>query len=124
MSVSMDIKLKRKKIYVLGDILDVINTSGHLVCPLEIEQVLTANSAVEAAAVVAEPDELLFEAPAAYIVLAAGQEWSRQLESSLKAAVNNGVSSYAVPKHFYIVKELPQTASGKINRKALRDCRV
>ena len=99
---------------------DVINTSGHLVGPVEVEQVLTVNPAVTEAAVVAEPDELSFEVPAAYLVLSEGQEWSRQLESTLKSAVNTGVSSYAIPKHFYIVNDLPHTESGKINRSFLR----
>lgn len=99
---------------------DVINTSGHLVGPLEVEQVLTADPVVTAAAVVAEPDELLYEAPAAFLVLAEEVEWSRKLESTLKVAVNSGVSVYAVPKHFYIVDSLPQTSSGKINRAELR----
>ena len=100
---------------------DVINTSGHLVGPLEIEQVLADNPAVAAAAVVAEPDDLLYEAPAAFIVLLGGQEWSRQLETALKVSVNSCVSSYAVPKHFYVVDNLPQTSSGKINRSELRN---
>lgn len=100
---------------------DVINTSGHLVGPLEIEQVLADNPAVAAAAVVGEPDDLLYEAPAAFIVLLGGQEWSRQLETELKVSVNTCVSSYAVPKHFYVVDNLPQTPSGKINRSELRN---
>lgn len=99
---------------------DVINTSGHLVGPLEVEQVLCAHPAVAAAAVVAVSDNLLYEAPAAFLVLKEGQEWNHQLETSLKVAVNNGVSSYAVPKHFTIIHELPLTGSGKINRSALR----
>ncbi len=99
---------------------DVINTSGHLVGPMEVEQVLTADPAVAEAAVVAEPDEMLYEAPAAFIVPADGVEWSRQLETALKVAVNSGVSVYAVPKHFYLLDALPQTGSGKINRAELR----
>lgn len=99
---------------------DVINTSGHLVGPLEVEQVLTADPAVTAAAVAGVPDELLYEAPAAFLVLAEGTEWNRQLETALKVAVNNSVSPYAVPKHFYLIDELPLTESGKINRKALK----
>ena len=99
---------------------DVINTSGHLVGPLEIEQVLDANPAIAISAVVAEPDELCFEVPAAYIILAEGYEWSRHLETALKVAVNTGISSYAVPKHFYPVQTLPQTPSGKIDRKQLK----
>ena len=100
---------------------DVINTSGHLVGPAEVEQVLCMDPAVTDAAVTAAPDELCFEVPAAFLVLADGVEWSHQLELKLKAAINNGVSSYAVPKYFYIISELPQTDSGKINRNTLRD---
>ncbi len=100
---------------------DVINTSGHLVGPLEVEQVLMADKAVAAAAVVGIPDELLYEAPAAFLVLAEGAEWNRQLETALKVAVNSSVSSYAVPKHFCMIDELPLTPSGKINRKALKE---
>lgn len=99
---------------------DVINTSGHLVGPLEVEQALTAQPAVAAAAVVGVPDELLYEAPAAFLVLTPGQEWNRQLETALKVAVNNNVSPYAVPKHFTILSELPMTGSGKIDRKTLK----
>ena len=99
---------------------DVINTSGHLVGPLEVEQVLSAHPAVAAAAVVGVPDELLYEAPAAFLVLTEGTEWNRQLESALKVAVNNSVSPYAVPKHFYLIDELPLTPSGKIDRKELK----
>ncbi len=99
---------------------DVINTSGHLVGPLEVEQTLTANSAVAAAAVVSEPDDLLYEQPAAFLVLEKSCDWSRELEIALRVAVNTGVSVYAVPKHFYIVEDLPRTMSGKIDRAALR----
>lgn len=98
---------------------EVINTSGHLVGPLEVEQVLTAHPSVAAAAVTSEPDELLYEAPVAYLVLQPGQEWNRSLETALKVAVNSGVSVYAVPKRFYVVKDLPLTGSGKIDRKSL-----
>ena len=100
---------------------DVINTSGHLVSPMEIEQVLIEHAFVESAAVVAEPDELLYEAPAAFIVLKEGTQWTRQLETALKVSVNNNVSPYAVPKHFYIAENIPQTSSGKINRSKLKE---
>ncbi len=99
---------------------DVINTSGHLVGPLEVEQVLTADPAVAEAAVVAEPDELSYEVPSAFLVLNEGFEWNRELEMALRVAVNNNVSVYAVPKHYRVVSELPHTMSGKIDRAELR----
>ncbi len=99
---------------------DVINTSGHLVSPLEVEQVLASCPEVVSAAVVGAPDDLLFEAPAAFLILAEGVEWTKQLETSLKVAVNNNVSSYAVPKKFYPVDDFPATSSGKVSRSELK----
>ena len=68
-----------------------------------------------------QTDDLLYEAPAAFLVLAEGQEWSKPLETRLKVAVNNNVSAYAVPKKFYLVGEIPLTMSGKINRAELKN---
>ncbi len=99
---------------------DVINTAGHLVGPEEAEQVLESDPAVRAAAVVSEPDEMLYEHPAAFVVLEDGIEWNRALESRLRVSVNRSVSVYAVPKRFIPVSSLPYTASGKLNRSVLR----
>ena len=81
---------------------------------------LTADPAVAEAAVVAEPDELSYEVPSAFLVLNEGFEWNRELEMALRVAVNNNVSVYAVPKHYRVVSELPHTMSGKIDRAELR----
>ena len=48
---------------------DIINTSGHLLGPFEVESVLTADASVADAAVVSVPDPLVFEAVAAVLVL-------------------------------------------------------
>lgn len=99
---------------------DVINTAGHLVGPEEVEQVLESDPAVRAAAVVSEPDAMLYEHPAAFVVLEDGIEWNRTLESRLRVSVNRSVSVYAVPKRFIPVLSLPYTGSGKLNRSVLR----
>lgn len=99
---------------------DVINTSGHLVGPFEIESVLLEQPEVAEAAVCAEKDPAAYEKPAAFIVLKKGIEWNHELETRLKSAVFSHVSPYAVPKSFYIMKELPKTSSGKIIRKMCR----
>ena len=85
-----------------------------------MEQALEADPAVRAAAVVSEPDEMLYEHVTAFVVLEDGIEWERTLESRLRVSVNRSVSVYAVPKRFIPVSELPYTASGKLNRGALR----
>ena len=66
---------------------DIINTSGHLLGPFEVESVLTADASVADAAVVSVPDPLVFEAVAAVLVLKEGAAWSEELELRLKKAV-------------------------------------
>lgn len=99
---------------------DVINTSGHLVGPFEIESALLQAEEVIDAAVIAEKDPLAYEKPAAFLVLAPGCEWSRELELKLRKTVTNAIAAYAVPAHFHISEFLPKTASGKTDRGALK----
>lgn len=99
---------------------DVINTSGHLVGPFEVESVLLEDERVLETAVVSEPDPLLYEKVVAFIVLKPGIGFNTELETELKMAVNGKLSSHAVPKAFYPLKVLPKNASGKILRNELR----
>ena len=99
---------------------DVINTSGHLVGPFEVESVLLEDERVFEAGVVSEPDPLLYEKVEAFIVLKPGVKFDIDLENDLKMAVNSKLSGHAVPKAFYPLKALPKNASGKILRNELR----
>ena len=66
---------------------DIINTSGHLLGPFEVESVLTADASVADAAVVSVPDPLIFEAVAAVLVLKEGAAWSEELVADRKSVV-------------------------------------
>lgn len=99
---------------------DVINTSGHLVGPFEVESVLLEDERILEAGVVAEPDPLLYEKVAAFIVLKNGVRFDEALENEIKMAVNQKLSGHAVPRAFYQLEELPKNASGKILRNELR----
>lgn len=100
---------------------DLINTSGHLLGPFEVESVLCADSAVQDAAVVSVPDPLTFEAVAAFLVLKDGIDWDETLELRLRTAVSGAIAVYAAPKLFVVVSELPRNDAGKILRRELRD---
>lgn len=99
---------------------DVINTSGHLVGPFEIESALIAHEAVVEAAAFPVPDEGAGEVVVAKVVLAPGFEGTRQLVRDLKTAVGRSVGPHAAPREVVIVDGLPRTRSGKILRRVAR----
>jgi len=99
---------------------DVINTSGHLVGPFEIESALLTHPAVVEAAAFPIPVADAGEAVAARVVLAAGSESSRELVRDLKTLVRRQVGPYAVPRDVVVVDRLPRTRSGKIMRRVAR----
>jgi acetyl-CoA synthetase len=99
---------------------DVINTAGHLVSPFEVESALLERPEVAEAAVVALPDELLFECVAAKVVLRDAFKASPALELELKLHVSNRVSTMASPRRLEFCERLPRTKSGKIMRRVVR----
>jgi fatty-acyl-CoA synthase len=96
---------------------DMFISGGENVYPAEIESVLHAHPAVAEAAVVGVPDEKWGEVGLAYVVLAPDQT-SR--EADLLAFCRRRLAGYKVPKSVLFVPDLPKTAAGKINRKALK----
>ena len=99
---------------------DVINTSGHLVGPFEIESVLLELPEVAEAAAVSAPDPIRFEKVVVFVCLRPGQSASRELESRIRLHVANRISSIASPQDVVFVESLPRNRSGKIMRRVLR----
>lgn len=98
---------------------DLINVGGRKVYPLEVEVVGEAIDGVAECACVAapDPDQLLGEVPALYLVLRDGA----QLEArQVIDAMRGKLSPYAVPRLVRFVPELPRTDSGKLKRAVLR----
>jgi acetyl-CoA synthetase len=99
---------------------DVINTSGHLVGPFEVESALIRHPFVVEAAAFAAPAQDAGEVVVAEVVLTQGAEASRALVRDLKSIVRRQVGPYAVPREILFVEALPRTRSGKIMRRAIR----
>jgi acetyl-CoA synthetase len=99
---------------------DVINTSGHLVGPFEIESALLECDEVIEAGIIGAPDALVYEKVVAYIRLAIGVEWSREVELKLRLHVSNKLSSIATPNEFIVLDSVPKNKSGKIMRRLLK----
>ena len=106
--------------WFLGRDDDVINTSGHLVSPFEVESSLLEMEEIVEAGVVGLPDDVLFEKVIAYVVLAKGKEMTKDLELKIRLHVNNRISSIASPSEVYKLDMLPKNRSGKVMRRILR----
>jgi acetyl-CoA synthetase len=99
---------------------DVINTSGHLVGPFEIESALLTNGGVAEAAAFGVPDLAAGERVVVKVVLREGIAASKEIERHLRTAVRRSVGPYAVPREIIFELKLPRTRSGKIMRRVAK----
>jgi acetyl-CoA synthetase len=99
---------------------DVINTSGHLISPFEVESALLEVEEVVESGVIGAPDELLFEKVAAFVRLRDGCVPSPDLELKLRIWVANKASSLATPQEIVFCDAIPKNKSGKIMRRVLK----
>jgi long-chain acyl-CoA synthetase len=104
-------------LYFLGRKDDIIKTSGHMVSPKEVENVLCEMEDIVEAAVVGVEDEVLGKAVKAFICLA---DNSRATEKEIVTFCSKHLEDYAVPKYISFQKSLPRTESGKIQKRDLK----
>lgn len=96
---------------------DMLKVSGIYVSPFEVEATLVQHPAVLEAAVIGKQDAEGLTKTKAFVVLKEGVEVSAE---ELKAFVKNKLAPYKYPRFIEFVKELPKTATGKIQRFKLR----
>lgn len=105
-------------LFLVGRSSEMIKSAGERIFPQEIEDVLHRLPGVAEVAVIGLPDEMLGERVVAYIIPTEGAELERgQLKQHCLAAM----PFVRVPKEFVLVRELPQTASGKVSRSKLKE---
>lgn len=106
--------------WFLGRSDDVINTSGHLVSPFEVESVLLELPEVSESGVIGAPDDLLFERVVAFVSFHGGIEFNPELELKIRLHIANRLSSIAIPQQVIPVETVPKNKSGKIMRRVLK----
>ena len=107
-------------LYFEGRADDVIISAGYRIGPFEVESALVSHPAVTEAAVVAAPDEERGAVVRAVVVLRDGYAPSPELASELQDHVKRETAPYKYPRIVEFARELPKTASGKIQRAVLR----
>ncbi len=100
---------------------DVIISGGENISSVEVESVLLRHPSVLEVGVVGMPHEKWGESPHAFVVLKSGKSAT---ETELKEFVGQHIASFKKPQWVSFVKELPKTATGKIQKYILRGGRT
>jgi acetyl-CoA synthetase len=100
---------------------DVIESSGHLIGPFEVESVLLEHPAVAEVGVIGLPDPLAGELVTAIISLRPGFEPDDELRSDLLAHARRQLGPAVAPRRIKFDHDLPRTESGKVIRRLLRE---
>jgi len=96
---------------------DIIISGGENISSIEVEDALYKHPAVQAAAVVAKPDEKWGETPCAFVELRPGAEATAE---ELIAFCRSRLAAFKCPRHV-VFTELPKTSTGKIQKFRLRE---
>ena len=99
---------------------DMIISAGYNIAAPEVENALYSHPAVQECAVVGVPCAQRGQRVKAFIVPAAGQEPGPELARALQDHVKATIAPYKYPRDVAFVDALPKTATGKLQRYALR----
>ena len=100
---------------------DMLKVSGQYVSPIEVESALMAHEQVLECAVVGQTDVDGLTKTVAYVVLHEPNTADDALVITLKAFVKNRLAPFKYPREIHFIRELPKTATGKIQRFKLRE---
>jgi acyl-CoA synthetase (AMP-forming)/AMP-acid ligase II len=100
-------------LYIVGRKKEMIIRGGNNIYPTDVEAVLLEHPAVQEAAVVGVPDEVLGEDVAAFVVLrpdAVGPV----TQEDLVGFCSERLTGFKVPRRIHVVDQLPRNATGKV----------
>jgi cyclohexanecarboxylate-CoA ligase len=98
---------------------DIIIRGGENIPVKDVEDRLYEHPAIEEVAIVAMPDPEMQEKGCAYVKVKEGHEFT--FEDMTEYLDQEGIAKQKYPERLEVVDELPMTASGKIQKNALRE---
>lgn len=99
---------------ITGRIKELINRGGEKISPIEIDSALVEHPSVVEAVAFAIPDTKYGEVVGAAVVLKQGANCN---QDTIKGFLRGRLAHFKIPSIIYIVKSLPRTATGKIQRR-------
>ncbi|HKF14158.1 MAG TPA: AMP-binding protein [Gaiellaceae bacterium] len=104
-------------LYVVDRKKDLIIRGGFNVFPSDVEEALLEHPAIAAAGVVGRPDEVHGEEVVAFVELRSGEDIGAE---EIVAWSKEKIGGYKYPREVHVVRSVPLTPVGKVDRKALR----
>jgi len=101
--------------------IDMIISGGVNIYPAEIEGVLAAHPAVADVAVIGVPDDEFGENVKGIVEVAEGHTAGDALAAELIAHCRSLLAGYKAPKSIDFIESMPRTATGKIQKRPLRE---
>ena len=108
---------KDGNLFLVDRLKDMIVSGGENIYSAEVERALAAHPSVQSVAVVGAPDEKWGERVVAFVVAYPDKPVD---VSDLVIHCRGLIAGYKVPKEIHLMTDLPQTASGKVQKAALR----
>ena len=105
-------------LFIVGRAKDLIISGGYNVYPVEVETELDALSGVAESAVIGVQHPDFGEGVTAVVVARAGAMLD---ENTLRAALEQRLAKYKLPKRIVFVSEMPRNAMGKVQKAQLRE---
>ena len=98
----------------------ILIQGGENISSVALESMIITHPDILEAAIVAIKDEKWGERPKAYITVKEGKDLKGQ-DVIQWAKDNSNISRFMVPAEVEILKELPKTSTGKLQKNVLRD---
>ena len=102
---------------IVGRKKDMLLVGGLNVYPVEIEEYLREHPMIDDVAIVGEDCGIRGEIPVAFIVTQSSAELSL---ADVKSFLKNKIANYKIPKKVKNIDALPRNATGKVNKKQLK----
>jgi len=118
-SGDLAVKYEDGYIRIVGRKKDIIIRGGFNISPSEVEDILFSHGKIKDVSIVGMPDERLGERSCAYVIPNEGQTIT--LEEIISFLKQKKLAIQKLPERLEIVKELPMTASGKVQKYLLRE---
>jgi acetyl-CoA synthetase len=108
-------------VYFQGRADDVIKSAGYRIGPAEVEASIMEHKAVASCAVIGVPDPQRGQVVKAFVKLMPGFGRSQTIIAEIQEHVKQHLGAHEYPREVDFIDEFPQTVTGKIKRRDLRE---
>ena len=105
-------------LFLTGRLKELINRGGEKISPVEIDSVLLEHPSILEAVTFGVPDQVYDEEVNAAVIVKEGE---RVTTEELTRHISERLATFKLPKRIFFTKDLPRTATGKIQRRIVAE---